>query len=221
MSDQQQNPPPSSTLPFLVRFYDPTLHAPDAHNRTLSTILSWPDSMLESKHNYIQTLFPLPEYSPINPYAPIIDEVTFTHFRSNPSLRASLRQAFERMLTFYGLEPSSSSSVSTSTSSSSTPNYNIHPSATRFHLRARSWVTPFNHNHLRMTRIIRSLRVLGCPAEAEAFYRALRDVAERTGGRISERSLGFWERAARGGLNVPPDDERGDVGQGEVWLRGL
>lgn len=224
MSFQPPPPPPSSrsfphSLPFLVRFYDPTIHAPDAHNRTLPTILSWPDSALESRHDYIQILFPLPEPSPVHPSAPTIDEATFTHFRSTPSLRAELRRALERMIAFYGLESSSSAGYSPSSSTTTSTTYSVHLSPL-FPLRAPlTWLTRNNHNHLRITRIIRSLRVLGCAVEAEAFYTALKDVADGRGG-ISARSMGFWTRAARGALNVPPEDERGDIGQGEGWLRG-
>jgi hypothetical protein len=50
----------------IVRFYDPDVKARDAFARTQEQILSWTDSKLESSHNYIQVLFPLPEGSPFN-----------------------------------------------------------------------------------------------------------------------------------------------------------
>jgi hypothetical protein len=51
---------------LILRFYDPDVHAKDALGRQLDEILAWPDSKLESSHNYIQMLFPLPEGSPYN-----------------------------------------------------------------------------------------------------------------------------------------------------------
>ena len=51
---------------LIIRFYDPDVCAKDALGRQLDEILAWPDSKLESSHDYIQMLFPLPEGSPYN-----------------------------------------------------------------------------------------------------------------------------------------------------------
>lgn len=87
---------------------------------------------------------------------------------------------------------------------------------TNFHQASRNWVKSFNHNHLRITRIIRSLRVLGLEAEAAAFFEALKEVCVRSG-RIGERSLVFWGRAAERPLFLAPEDER-DEGRGAGFL---
>lgn len=71
------------------------------------------------------------------------------------------------------------------------------------------WMSKFDHNHLRMTRIIRCLRVLGCEAQASAFYTALVKIAESAHGytKPSATSLKFWKRAAKRPLVVPPENE--------------
>jgi hypothetical protein len=61
-----------------------------------------------------------------------------------------------------------------------------------------------DHNHLRITRILRSLRILGLEAEALAWYNTLSSLADHA----SESSKGFWKRAAQRSLNIPPDDMR-------------
>jgi hypothetical protein len=61
-----------------------------------------------------------------------------------------------------------------------------------------------DHNHLRITRIIRSLRILGLGAEAIAWYHTLSAFADHA----SESSRGYWKRAAFRSLNIPPDDTR-------------
>ena len=74
-----------------------------------------------------------------------------------------------------------------------------------------------DHNHLRITRIIRSLRILGLEAEALAFYHVLITVAEHA----SESSKGYWKRAAIRNLNVSPDDMRAaddDMTVGKAFL---
>lgn len=96
-------PPKQSPI---VRFYHPDVKAKDALGRTQEQILAWPNSQLENSHNYIQMLFPLPEGSPFNYAAPIIDLETMKAFRSNSELRQRLRASFERMLTFYGFTTS-------------------------------------------------------------------------------------------------------------------
>lgn len=55
-----------------------------------------------------------------------------------------------------------------------------------------NWVRGFNHNHLRITRILRSLRVLGLEREAGAFFRALGEVFEGGRGGIRSSSMMFW-----------------------------
>lgn len=75
----------------------------------------------------------------------------------------------------------------------------------------------FNHNHLRITRMIRSLRVLGCEEAAEEFYQALLRIGKDFRGLIGERSFVFWERAAKRPLYVAPEDEREGGKEGFLW----
>lgn len=76
----------------------------DYRGRTLLDMLAWPDNELEISHDYIQTLFPLPEVSLVNWNSSIIDRGVFEAFRSRPELRENLRKALKRMLSFYGFK---------------------------------------------------------------------------------------------------------------------
>lgn len=71
---------------------------------------------------------------------------------------------------------------------------------------SENWDTRFDHNHLRITRIIRCLRVLGLEDEALAFREAL----EKATTSVSSRSREFWRRAAERDLNLRPDLETYD-----------
>jgi hypothetical protein len=202
----------TSQQPFLIRFFDPTTASPDARNRTLATILSWPDSQLEASHDYIQTVFPLPEESMFS-FAPIVHPEVRAAFLARPELRASLRQALERMLTFYGLQFTTTTKDNNDTD---TPSETI-TRAPNFTTASPNWLTRFNHNHLRLTRIIRSCRVLGLEGEASALHGFL-TTDEQVTGTVSLRSQIYWSRAAERGLWLPPDEE--DEGaEGIVWLR--
>ena len=204
------NPAPDSSI---VRFYDPKVQAPDQSGRTLSSILALPDSTLEHCHDYIQQLFPLPERSRIHPSAPTIDQSTFTAFRSRPDLQHQLIRSLTRLLHFYGLEQSQ-------TQNGPPPSQpipiSISPGA-NFPTASPNWVTRSSHNHLRITRIIRSLRVLGLEAHARAFFLALVSVYDDGKSGIGGRSMAFWARAAERPLYLAPEDER-DGGKGKDFL---
>lgn len=207
--------PPENTTPRLIQFYDPILNAPDYEGRTLSSILSWSDSRLEYCHDYIQQIFPLPERSPINPSAPIISRQIFAAFRQRADLRGRLRQSFTRILAFYGLEQRLAATASRKIEDVVLTIVK----AQNFDKGSKRWVTRFDHNHLRITRIIRCLRVLGLEQEAGAFYSQLKDVYEASGGgRISQKSFMFWTRAARRPLWLAPEKEDSeDARQGFLW----
>jgi hypothetical protein len=163
----------------IVSFYS---GQPDRGGRTLAGILRWDDEWLEEVHDYIQWLFPTRQPSAVNPSAPLVTDATVAAFERDPALRARLRQALDRMLLFYGLRWSDG---------------RIEIDDSRFPARARVWLRPANHNHLRLTRIMESLATLGLPAEARALQRCLlEDIYEGPGtGAISPRTADFWRRA--------------------------
>ena len=140
-------------------------------------------------------------------FAPIVTSEVRNAFLAQAELRASLRRALERMLTFYGLKFSGGNGAGKQTVTRG-PN---------FATASRNWVTRFDHNHLRMTRILRSLRVLGLPDEAAALHDFLSTDEEVTDS-VSPRSQMYWRRAAERDLHLPPDEE--DEGaEGIAWLR--
>lgn len=164
----------------LVAFYEGS--APDDRGRFRDEILQFDDERLEAVHSFIQWLFPLPERSGANPSAPILDAVAIDTFRSRPELRTALRRSLDRMLAFYGFGWSGERVIK----SASFPERS-------------DWLQPENHNYLRLTRILRSLSVLGEPRAAQALFNALSEIynEERQTGRdrISERTFHFWRRA--------------------------
>jgi hypothetical protein len=75
------------------------------------------------------------------------------------------------------------------------------------------WAVNFDHNHLRITRILRCLRILGLQKECDAFFAALKEVYEDPKIKISDRSMSYWTRAVSRPLYIAPDDDRIE------WLR--
>jgi hypothetical protein len=158
----------------------------DDRGRTLSEILAWPDEDLEDIHDFIQWLFPLPEPSGANPSAPTLDADDIAEFHTTPVMRQRLRQALDRMLHFYGLARDQQSPA---------------PAIVRapnFRDRAENWLRPMNHNHLRLTRILRSTLLLGLEAESKALFDALNAIYREFPTHISARTHAFWSDAATG-----------------------
>src|SRR4029079_18828704 len=113
--------------------------------RTLDDILQWDDDALEEVHDFIQWLFPLNEASGANWNAPILTRDDIQAFRGDAALRGALRRSLVRMLSFYGFELQDDS-----------PSASIGRAA-GWAERSRNWMRPVNHNHLRLTRIMKSL----------------------------------------------------------------
>lgn len=64
-----------------------------------------------------------------------------------------------------------------------------------FYCTSGGWLTPHDHNHLRITRIIRSLRLLRGDAEADAFRDVILSLIEAARAPVSARSRGYWATA--------------------------
>ncbi|KAH6713616.1 opioid growth factor receptor conserved region-domain-containing protein [Leptodontidium sp. MPI-SDFR-AT-0119] len=180
-------------MSLIITFYEGT--DTDHRGRYLSDILGWNANKLESAHDYIQIVFPLPEASAVQWSAPTINRQVFDAFRARPELRDRLKDSFQKILWFYGFELADGED---GVKVRKGPNYDNH---------SDNWDVRFDHNHLRITRIIRCLRVLGLENEAQAFYAAL----EQNARRVSSRSREYWRRAAERTLNLRPDLDDGDI----------
>jgi hypothetical protein len=157
---------------------------PDDLGRTYDEILLWDDERLELVHDYIQWIFPLPERSGANPWAPVLMQASISVIRSTPEMQQRLRSGYLRMLEFYGFQFDGERVFRS-------------PS---FAAASRNWLHAGNHNHLRVTRILRSMWALGLGREAESLWDALRQLfeSERSAGRrsITDETFAFWKRAA-------------------------
>jgi len=60
--------------------------------------------------------------------------------------------------------------------------------------RTNHWKVPNNHNHLRITRIIQSLRLLVSDKEADVFYNSIMAMLSENN-QINATSLQYWKKA--------------------------
>jgi hypothetical protein len=137
---------------------------PNPSGYTWTYVMSWSDDDLETIHDFIQWLFPTDERSRFNPDAPVLDANDIMAFKA-PGFQERLDQAIERFRKFY-----------------------------KFGSNAPWWAMPFDHNLLRITRIIRCLSLLKGIDAAAAF----KDEAKKTALTSNvplHGSIAFWEKA--------------------------
>lgn len=84
--------------------------------------------------------------------------------KNNPTIKANMRRAYRKIRDFYSLE------------------------------RKDKWLTPGNHNFLRISRILRSLRVFGLNDEADEFFDFLTRLKKENSNIISDKTYEFWTR---------------------------
>lgn len=159
----------------IIEFYRGT--GADGSRRRLADIRRFTDAEMELHHDYIQWLFPLREPSRFSARAPILTAADIAAFRADPELGEQVRTSFARFLQFAGLEYTGGA---------------VRPVSGDLPLFERA-----NHNWLRITRVITSLRLLGLEAEAQAFFTALEWLYE-SGIGITDDTFEYWRDAAEG-----------------------
>jgi hypothetical protein len=170
---------------MLIPFY--LGESTDSRDRTIAQIWKWDVEDLECTHDYIQWLFPLAEQSRFNENAPIINDEILRSFQTDRRLPANLLKSFEVMLHFYGLRSHENSA-----------NQIEIDRAENYAIRKQEWVNPFDHNYLRITRILKCLMVFGLTDAAIAFYRCLEQIYRDDRERIGSETFQYWTNAIKG-----------------------
>ena len=57
------------------------------------------------------------------------------------------------------------------------------------------WICPNNHNHLRITRAIKSLRLIHSNEEAEKFKNSIMNLIQGNENKINSTSLKYWKNS--------------------------
>jgi hypothetical protein len=153
----------------------------DDRGRTLDDVRAFGSGELERVHDYIQWLFPLAERSGANPTAPVLTPDAITAFREDGALRRELLESFAVMLQFYGFRLEHDP-------------IRIERAA-NFDERRVEWLRSGNHNFLRLTRIMRSLTVLGLPDHARALLDQLEQVYTEHPRTVGDLTIGHWRHA--------------------------
>jgi hypothetical protein len=158
----------------------------DGQGRMISEILKWSSTQLESCHDYIQWLFPNRTHSRFNPNAPILNDEAVREILANPRAVENVRRAFYRIVEFYhfNMKRFEDGTVQLDLSSEAERPW---------------WITPGNHNFLRLTRILLALRELDLQVEFEALADILDLLSRRYHDIIGDHTINIWRDIASNG----------------------
>lgn len=173
-SDYESMPEPDQSIgrfgPELLAFYGEE-DGPAGNGYTRKQLLAWSDADWEREHDFIQWLFPTDQDSLFNPDAPVLDHQTTSAFWADPLLRHRVGQSFDRWLAFCGVDRTESGLSF------------VRP-------RPQVWDRQ-NHNWWRVTRVLRSLTILGLTDQAVEFFLLLESVWSR----VDTETWSHWRSA--------------------------
>jgi Opioid growth factor receptor (OGFr) conserved region len=129
-------------------------------------------------------LFPLTEKSRFNPKSPILTEQDIYSFRASQEVTQNLICSLKLMLGFYGLKVQESNLI-------------ISINEDSFTERKKQWLHWGNHNHMRITRILKSLSLLGLEEYSKAFFDCLQQIYITEKGSITKLTFSYWEEASK------------------------
>ena len=159
----------------IVEFYRGEM--PNQAGCFLYDMWSFSPGEYEMDHDYVQWMFPSNEMSGLNCDAPVMTMEESAIFQTDDHLKDCVRYSFYKILNFFGFRCIESAGAPI-----------IEPLELE---ESRNWLKQFNHNMLRVTRILKCLRLTGLTEYAIAFYDALRPYKET----LSSNTWGFWTRA--------------------------
>lgn len=160
----------------LLSFY--RRESADHQGRMINDIWALSPFWLEHTHDYIQWLFPIPEAGRFNGFAPLLGDEEQAAFALDEILRTNQQRSLDVMLAFFGL-------VRQERTIGPLPELNM---------REHIWLKRGGHNHLRISRIIRSLHLCHQSQLAAVFQQAVIEIGT-TRGVVSEQSVGYWRAA--------------------------
>lgn len=130
---------------------------------TLHQIWEMNDAQIESKHTFIQWVFPAIEPSSAVPGSPYLNDEQILKIRKSSLAKQNLSKPADCFFDFLG--------------------------------RNSQWRKPYDHNHLRITRTLKSLRVLNGDDEADYYKEQLWQILGADIAIIPAKTVEFWEDA--------------------------
>lgn len=151
----------------------------------LKDIWKWNIEKLEKEHDYIQWMFPVYRRSRFNIFAPTLKKSTIEQFRNNEKIKENMIKSLDVMLKFYGFELVQYGDIIDISTDDN------------FKDRERQWITERNHNFLRLTRMLKSLKILGLEDYSKELLSTLERIYNYAGNEyiIGSKTLRYWRCA--------------------------
>ena len=149
----------------------------------LADVWAMNDQQYDSHHYFIQWVFPTDEASSVNSTAPLTSQVEINMFRSSAQLKLNLLKSLKQFLDFLGLR------MDNRDVRVITPG--------KFYMR----VQQRNHNWARITRVLRSLCLLGLQRKAVILFKFLDE--QHSNGSINHVPYVHWKDALGSGAAIP------------------
>lgn len=181
----------SEDCELIISFY---LGAGTDHmGRSLQDILDQDNKWMENTHDYIQWLFPLYVSSQFNLRAPILTDEVREAFVDpahplHTKLQANFERAIDRLLQFHGFVSKSPFEPTKVVEYIGRRLINLDGYPLDFHACLREG----NHNQLRITRMLRSMTLMGRNELAVSFRDELVLVGK---GHLAPKTIKFWDEA--------------------------
>lgn len=161
----------------VVEFYRGEI--PNQSGVTLEQMMQFTLGEMEMDHDYIQWMFPSNEPSMLNCDAPVLTKEESEIFKADPELQQKVLDSFYKFLNFLGLEASISESGTMWIEE-------IAPTESRPD--PQWWMKSFNHNMLRVTRVLKCMRLTGHLDPALALHGFLKSHQDK----FSENTRKYW-----------------------------
>lgn len=146
--------------------------------QTIAQIQAYDFETKEAEHDFIQWIFPSAKPSGSNSLSPMLTFSLVEELKKDPVVVDNIKKSFLSMLEFYGLKYDEQTHEVTK--------------GKNFENRSKVWLTPHNHNFLRITRIMESLDHFGLKNEQKAFQKCMLDLASENNQIIDSNTAWHW-----------------------------
>ena len=150
---------------------------------SIDDVLKYDYFQLESEHHYIQFCFILMEPSEYHRGLPLLSIQDIRKFKEDKEVKKKMIRMFLKMLDFYGLKCVIEENGMSITKAENYDN------------RKGEWQTGQNHNFLRITRILTSLKLFGFNKLSNAFYDCLIELFHENPEGFNAISIDYWTKA--------------------------
>jgi hypothetical protein len=164
--------------PKILKFYENGIRNHDG--LTINDMHNFTYEQLEEGHSYIQWMFPTKESSRVNSTAPILRTKDIQYIQNNNTIKQNMKKSIMVFTDFLGLNKDYAEGK-----------YYVKNS------RIELWLTPYNHNYLRITRMLESTILFGFSEDAVLLFQCLSKIRNRGYREVIGNSYQYWEEVIK------------------------